>query len=445
MSFGDQLIIARSSLTFDPDFIDPKVPTGLWFCESAEDVQAVSINAVKLAEGAEWKDLLRCEKFLRSFPYVFVAVANEERRQAIVDRLRQVLPSLELYIPAPGVFRGCRSVGEFREQFGLSRLQELLIDARELPVYGLLNLSDIRPWSSGDVPRYRSGVPELDRFTGGFYGGQLSLWTGERGLGKSTLLSQFLLEAVDQGAVVCAYSGELSREQFKEWAVIQAAGPGHVGVYEDKETGRILSAVANSVRKRIDEWWDKRFFLYDVGTASSHSEDTILSVFENAQRCYGASVFLVDNIMTIGLRGGRDGEYFRAQSHFAGRLVQFAKQHQAHVHLVAHPRKGDSSRKHLSSDDVAGTGDLPNRADNVFALEKGAIELKGKQVEVRQIHCLKNRMFGGSGAKRVAMAFDVKSRRFYRPGEAADKQYGWERQGEQVAIHEIEETADMPF
>ena len=83
MSFGDQLIIARSSLTFNPDFIDPKEPTGLWFCESAEDVQAVSINAVKLAEGAEWKDLLRCEKFLRAFPYVFVSVASEERRQAV--------------------------------------------------------------------------------------------------------------------------------------------------------------------------------------------------------------------------------------------------------------------------------------------------------------------------------------------------------------------------
>lgn len=443
MSFGDQLIIARSSLTFNPDFIDPKEPTGLWFCESAEDVQAVSINAVKLAEGAEWKDLLRCEKFLRSFPYVFVSVANEERRQALVDRLRQVLPALEVYIPAPGAFRGCRNVWEFREQFGLSRLQELLIDARELPVYGLLNLSDILPWSPGEIPRFRSGIPELDRFTGGFYGGQLSLWTGERGLGKSTLLSQLLLEAVDQGAVVCAYSGELSREQFKEWAVIQAAGPEHVGVYDDRETGRKLSAVAASVRKRIDEWWDKRFFLYDVGTASSHSEDTILSVFENARRCYGASVFLVDNIMTIGLKGGRDGEYFRAQSHFAGRLVQFAKQHEAHVHLVAHPRKADGGRKKLTSDDVGGSGDLPNRADNVFALEQGVIKLQGEDVSVRMIRCLKNRMFGGT--RQVAMAFDVKSRRFYRPGEAADKQYGWERQGEQMAIHEIEETADMPF
>ena len=151
----------------------------------------------------------------------------------------------------------------------------------------------------------------------------------------------------------------------------------------------------------------------------------------------------MDNIMTIGLKGGKDGEYFRAQSHFAGRLVQFAKQHEAHVHLVAHPRKADGGRKNLTSDDVGGSGDLPNRADNVFALEQGVIELQGKQVPVRTIHCLKNRMFGGT--KKVAMAFDVKSRRFYRPGEAADKQYGWERQGEQMAIHEIEETADMPF
>lgn len=443
MSFGDELIIARSYLTFDPSFINPDEPTGLWLCDTAEDVQAATINAVKLAERSEWKDLLRCEKFLRAFPYVFVAVAAENRRQELVERLRQVLPSLEVYIPDPGAFRGCGSVAEFREQFGLSRLQELLIDARELPVYGLLNLSDIQPWSPGEVPRYRSGIPELDRFTGGFYSGQLSLWTGERGLGKSTLLSQLLLEAVDQGAVACAYSGELSREQFKEWAVIQAAGPAHVGVYEDRETGRKLAAVSASVRRRIDEWWDKRFFLYDVGTASSHSEDTILSVFENAKRCYGASMFLVDNIMTIGLKGGRDGEYFRAQSHFVGRLVQFAKQHQVHVHLVAHPRKADGSRKQLSSDDVGGSGDLPNRADNVFALEQGVIKLHGEDVEVRQIHCLKNRMFGGT--RRVAMAFDGKSRRFYRPGEAADKRYGWERQMDQVELHEIAETADMPF
>ena len=64
----------------------------------------------------------------------------------------------------------------------------------------------------------------------------------------------------------------------------------------------------------------------------------------------------------------REGDYFRAQSNFAGRLVQFAKTRGVHVHLVAHPRKSDKTRKHLSSDDVGGSGDLTNRADNVFIL-----------------------------------------------------------------------------
>lgn len=443
MSFSDELIKAQSFLTFDHNFIDPQQPTGLWFCDTAEDVAAVGVNAVKLAEGVQWKDLGRCEGFLTAFPYVFVSVADPGRQQDLVEHLQEVLPGLTLYIPARNAFRGCRSVAEYREQFGLSRVPYLLMDSRELPVYGLLNIADISPRNLKNVPRTRSGIPELDQFTGGFYAGQLSLWTGERGRGKSTLLGQILLEAIDQNAVVCAYSGELDKHQFKSWVSVQAAGPDHVGVYEDRETGRKLSAIPESVQRRIDDWWDNKFFLYDVGCASSHSEDSILQTFENAARCYGASVFLVDNVMTIGLKRAREGDYFRAQSNFAGRLVQFAKQAGVHVHLVAHPRKADKARKHLISDDIGGSGDLPNRADNVFSLEADTQEVRGERIPVTVLSCLKNRMFGGT--KRIALRFDVKSRRFYRPGAEPNKRYGWELPGQQVEIGEIPDDGKGPF
>lgn len=434
MSFGEAMLVAQRYLTFDMKFIDPAEPTGLWFCATAEDVAAVGVNAVKLQADAKWKDLGKCDAFFHAFPYVFVAAAQGEHREQIVSGLRQALPDVPVYIPGQTAFRGCRSAAEFREAHGLGRLPELLLDAVELPVYGLLSVADIEPRRMKDLFRVRSGIAELDKFTGGFYGGQLSLWTGERGLGKSTLLGQLMLEAIEQGAPVCAYSGELDKHQFKQWVSQQAAGPDHVGVYDDPETGRTLSAISGSVQRRIDDWWRKKFYLYDVGTASSHSEDNILQAFDNAARCYGAKVFLVDNIMTIGLKGGRDGEYFRAQSTFAGRLVQFAKQRGVHVHLVAHPRKAEKGRTHLALDDIAGTGDLPNRADNVFALERGQIDLRGELKQVTQINCLKNRMYGGT--KKVAMDFDVKSRRFFRPGHKPDREYGWERQGRQLTIEE---------
>ncbi len=434
MSFGETLFVAQRYLLMDLHFIDQTLPTGLWFCDTAEDVAVVKINAVKLQPDAEWKDLGKCREFFRAFPYIFVAVAQQNRRNEIVEGLRQVVPDVSIYVPGPTAFRGCRSVLEFCENYGFCDHEELLLDAIELPVYGLLSVSDIEPRRMKDLFRVRSGIPELDKFTGGFYGGQLSLWTGERGLGKSTLLGQLMLEAIEQGVPVCAYSGELDEHQFKQWVSQQAAGPDHVGVYDDPETGRTLSTISGSVQRRIDDWWRKKFYLYDVGTASSHSEDNILQAFDNAARCYGAKVFLVDNIMTIGLKGGRDGEYFRAQSTFAGRLVQFAKQRGVHVHLVAHPRKAEKGRTHLALDDISGTGDLPNRADNVFALERGQIDLRGELKQVTQINCLKNRMYGGT--KKVAMDFDVKSRRFFRPGHKPDREYGWERQGRQLTIEE---------
>lgn len=444
MAFLDEVLKAKSFLTFEERFISPKEATGLWFCTTAEDVQAVEINAVKLAPGAQWGDLRRCEAFFKAFPYVFLPVADEGTRGELVERLQQALPGLTLYIPDRNAFRGCRSAAEFREQFGMSRVPELLLDARELPMYGLINLSDIPPLSLSKTPRTFSGFADLDRFTGGFYAGQLSLWTGERGRGKSTLLGQILLEAVDAGTVVCAYSGELDKHQFKSWMSVQAAGPSHVGVYEDKRTGRKMAAIGEQNQRRIDEWWNRKFYLYDIGAASSHSEDSILRTFENAHRCYGAGVFLVDNVMTVGLRHSRDGDYFRAQSNFAGRLVAFAKNAGVHVHLVAHPRKADKGeRKTLKLDDIGGSGDLPNRADNVFGLERGQIDLRGKLTDVTVLRCMKNRAFGGT--KSINLCFDVKSKRFYPPSGAPDRVYGWETQGVQMSLHEIQDTGDEPF
>ena len=426
---------AADVLTFDAKFIDPEQPTGLWFCANAEDVQTVSINAVKLAHGKKPEALRRCERFLAMFPYCFVAIRDEGVRQPFVRALQAAAPGLSVFVPEESAWRGCRSVAEFQNAFGPAKVPELMLGAKALPIYGLLNVADIKPLSLKNMTRTLSGLQGLDQFLGGFYEGQMSLWTGERGRGKSTLLGQILLEAIDQGHTVCAYSGELSKDQFKLWMSLQAAGPQHVGVYESKDTGRKTPVIAASVQQRIDEWWDKKFYLYDIGTASSHDEDSILTVFGNAARCYGADVFMVDNVMTVGLKHSRDGDYFRAQSNFAGRLVQFAKQWKSHVHLVAHPRKAEQGRKRLKADDISGSGDLPNRADNVFTLGVDQQVVEGELKKVTTLSCIKNRMYGGE--KTVHLLFDVKSKRFHQTSVSADKKYGWELVGQQMELTEL--------
>ncbi|MEG2421774.1 MAG: hypothetical protein RSB55_09485, partial [Oscillospiraceae bacterium] len=265
---------------------------------------------------------------------------------------------------------------------------------------------------------------------------------GRRGNGKSTLLGQLLQESIDQGYAVCAYSGELADWQFKYWSSLQAAGPAHISTKPDPRTGKDIAVIDAMAQTRIDDWWRHRFFLNDIGSESAHDEDRILSLFEYANLQYGAKVFLVDNIMTANFRKQSDTDFYRAQSSFVGRLLSFAKRRGVHIHVVAHPRKANANGgKHITNDDVGGIGDITNRADNVFSLEREPCEERGHELgEITVLSVLKNRMYGEK--VNVGLNFDPRSKRFYKHGHKPDKKYAWVLCGEQV---ELPRTSPVPF
>lgn len=78
------------------------------------------------------------------------------------------------------------------------------------------------------LPRVLSGLPSIDRMCGGLLMGDLCEWTGKRGEGKSTILTQIALESVEQGENVCVYSGEIPANRFRYGVYLQAAGELHV-------------------------------------------------------------------------------------------------------------------------------------------------------------------------------------------------------------------------
>lgn len=430
LSFEDVLLC-------DPNLIDPTLSTGLWWCQSAEDAMAVGLNAVCMSVSGRWEDVRFCGEWLRQFPYIFVASPN----RSLVENVRQHVPSMPVLFPRDGAFGAYASVRALKEACGPAAVQRLMFGAQEEPVAGLLDLAEVRTVDDADIPRTLSGLPNLDRLTGGFRAGEMSLWTGRRGEGKSTLLSQILLEAIDQGHKVCAYSGELRAQMFKSWTMIQAAGPKALQSKRDKETGRSFYQATDVATSMINDWWRRKFFLCDIGAASAHDEDRILDLFEYAYRVYGCDVFLIDNVMTARLNGDRD--YYRAQSLFGQRLARFVKTHEAHIHLVAHPKKTDG-RAVDDSDSVSGTGDLPNLADNVFSVAR----IKENDADYGNaeaaILILKNRFVGKM--ERLGFHFHAVSRRFYPINGTPEKSYGWEFTGEQIGFADVSGDADdLPF
>lgn len=415
---------ANENLLFEPRFMDPQAePYGLFWCKDAEDMKAVGVNAVCKALTVPWKELGEWAEFVCQYPYILVAVPPGPARDEIAEELQARFP-LPVLIPGNDAFHACASVLELRENYGISALDQLVMDAQELPSPGVLNVAEIDCDTETHIKRTSSGLTLLDREIGGFAPGELSVWTGRRGEGKSTLLGQILLDAIDQGRRACCYSGELPARQFKRFIRQQAAGYLHVTAQEDPWTGKTFFQVGDDVKGPIDRWFDGNLFLTDIKDKAAHDEDTILRLFEGAHRRYGCDTFLVDNIMTAQLRSETEQGYYRAQSAFAGRLADFCKRLNVHVHLVAHPRKTEGKRP-LEADDVGGSGDITNRADNVLKVERVPEERVQELGYSSLLTILKNREFGARG--KVKLEFNEPSRRLYQMGGSPAKRYGWER------------------
>ena len=152
-------------------------------------------------------------------------------------------------------------------------------------------------------------------------------------------------------------------------------------------------------------------------------------------------MFVVDNLMTVDLSGE---DYYRAQSKFMGKIVDLAHETNAHIHVVAHRRKGGADKKSRGdNDDVSGSADLTNRPDNVFSVSR--MDGVEDYPFAAKLEIQANRAFGASGA--IGMNFDAPSRRYYIRN--ANWHCGWEHAAMHLSQMELQEVtgadAENPF
>jgi twinkle protein len=198
------------------------------------------------------------------------------------------------------------------------------------------------------LPRLMVGDRYEDAFE--FRPGELTVWTGINGHGKSLMLNQVLIGVMNQNGRVCVFSGEMSPAQQGRRIVRQCSGSG-------RPTPAYIDA--------IGDWLRDRMWLFNVvGTATI---DRLAEVFKYAAKRYGITHFVIDSLMMTDVPEDGPGA-LSAQKKALQTLTAFAKQHQAHVHLVAHPRKGRDEATAPGKMDVGGSGKITDTADNVFSV-----------------------------------------------------------------------------
>ena len=183
-----------------------------------------------------------------------------------------------------------------------------------------------------------------------FRPGEVTVWTGYNGHGKSLLLNQVLIGVMKFGLRVCVFSGEmLPRQQGKRMAK-QLTGIDRPSVAYLDESGR---------------WVTDRCWIFNL--AETASLDRLLEVFRYGYKRYGIQHFVIDSLMMTDVPEDGAGA-MSAQKEAMRKIATFARSNQVHIHLVAHPRKGENEKKAPGKMDVAGSSKLTDAADNVFSV-----------------------------------------------------------------------------
>lgn len=183
-----------------------------------------------------------------------------------------------------------------------------------------------------------------------FRTGELTVWTGYNGHGKSLLLNQVLLGLMTQGERTCVFSGEMKPEMQGKRMAKQLGGI-------DRPSPKYLDAMG--------EWLRDRMWIFDLmGTATI---DRLLTVFAYGFKRYGIRHFVIDSLMMTDVPEDGNGA-MSAQKEAMRKLATFARSMNVHIHLVAHPRKGADEKRSPGKMDVSGSSKLTDAADNVFSV-----------------------------------------------------------------------------
>lgn len=183
----------------------------------------------------------------------------------------------------------------------------------------------------------------------GFYPhpGDVTVWTGPTGHGKSTFLNFMILGLISKGEHVFIASMEVKPERnIRKMATALCGG---------QLNEQLMDGFLNDAG-------DLLVFADVVGYIE---QKHLLEMMWFSFRRYGCSRFIIDSLMRIkGLE-----EDYPAQGDFMNQLQEFSKTTGAFVDLVCHPRKMTNGQR-PSELDVKGSSLIPNNADNVVSIIK---------------------------------------------------------------------------
>ncbi len=272
------------TLMFDPAVakrLGPSLKPEFFYSESIR-VMFVALRSL-MAKGMD-ADLLLVTQELRTMgclekaggPYGVTMVAGGVANRVFVDNHVHVL--YELYLRRrmlAGLYKRMREVGDLtqdvfevimgvqkdvEEVLERSPLRSNLQDMKSVMKKTCDRIMDRVSRSVNGVTGIPTGIPELDRMTGGWQPGNLIFTAGRPAMGKTQLGLKFAMEAASRGYHVLLFTLEMMSEEVGERLLLMRTP----GLYAKVKGGRVTQQELDELFRQAREletvrcWWTTR-------------------------------------------------------------------------------------------------------------------------------------------------------------------------------------------
>lgn len=193
-----------------------------------------------------------------------------------------------------------------------------------------------------------------------FRPGEVTVWGGANGNGKSLVTGQVALSLCAQDERVCVASFEMKpvktlERMGRQWSCFNPKDPAWIGSPEATE--ELVSLYA-----QFRDWTDNRLWLYDQQGTVTASQ--VCAVARYCAKVLRVTHFFVDNLGKC-VQGEDD---YNGQKAFIDELTAIARDYEIHIHVVHHVKKPANEDYLPNKYDFKGSGAITDQADNVISV-----------------------------------------------------------------------------
>ena len=349
-------------------------------------------NVVSVGAGANSMGALveQAKEFLNSFKSLIIVSDNDEAGSNM-DKyfMEQFRDKVKL------IDKKLYTRKDINEEFvlkGKASVEEL-IESGRWKIEGRRDL-DKKPYT-GLVKRQGNYIPTgintIDDGLNDLAPGCVTLLTGRTNGGKTTLAKQIIANAINKGNKIYLISGEGDQETLINEIYQCVIGREPKNYKSVKVNKKWHKEPIPEVLKALQQWHKNKLVLFNKGESKLKTIPDLFSMMEYEIKINRHDLIVIDNLMSI--LSSNAIEKNEQQGEFMQRCTDIAKVYRCHIILVLHPNKSYQKGADMDIEQISGTSDLGNKADNVITVIREYDEVKKAKGINGKIMVIKNRYY----------------------------------------------------